>query len=267
MKYHLHINQAQAIELGIKGAHMAHIFDVLVNASSWAKPRIIDGEVYYWVSRNKVCEELPLFDLKPDTVYRNFKKIEALGLMVYMKSGKDDCIQITKLGLTYSSNIEYEKLGSKSESLENSDLNPNKLGSKSENNSDLNPTYTTTKQHTTTIDKKPLSGENETIKLTKGDRALILECDYKSVPEYLITEFVHYRRSALKKGYKTKRGIQGFINDLSACDSESTMCHEVARAMQKEWLSVYPENNDSGKRMAPPDQDKHSKSKGGRFEL
>ncbi|HCC80403.1 MAG: hypothetical protein Tp185DCM00d2C31949971_58 [Prokaryotic dsDNA virus sp.] len=146
MKHSIHINQKQAMDLGIKNLVQGHIFDLLTGASTWASPEVVDGEVYYWVSRQRISEQLPLADLKPDTIYRNLKKLAEIGLIEYIKVGKKDCMRLTKIGRSYY-------VGSKSEldkntmsdlnpnNAENSDLNPEKLGSKSEKHSDLNPTY------------------------------------------------------------------------------------------------------------------------------
>lgn len=146
MKHSIHINQKQAMDLGIKNLVQGHIFDLLTGASTWASPEVVDGEVYYWVSRQRIGEQLPLADLKPDTIYRNLKKLAEIELIEYIKVGKKDCMRLTKKGKSYY-------VGSKSEldqnamsdinpsNDENSDLNPKKLGSKSEKHSDLNPTY------------------------------------------------------------------------------------------------------------------------------
>lgn len=151
MKYTLHINQALALELGIKNINQAHIFDLLTTASTWAKPEIIGAEVYYWVARQNICTELPLLNLKPDTVYRHLKGLNVLGLIDYQKVGKKDCIRITDLGRKYLLKNENEHyVGNKSELNENSEINPNKLGNKSENDSEINPTYPTTNTNPTT---------------------------------------------------------------------------------------------------------------------
>ena len=47
MKYTLNINQPQAIELGISSANQALIFDLLTSAATWAKPEIIENDVFY----------------------------------------------------------------------------------------------------------------------------------------------------------------------------------------------------------------------------
>jgi hypothetical protein len=143
MKYQLNVNQQQAIELGITHINQALIFDLLTTVASWAETIVIDNEVFYWVSRQTISSELKLLGLKNDTVYRNFKKLDNLGLINYKKYGKKDCIRITKLGKKYLSKPNEHIM---------SDSNPNhyvgnksekelELGSKSEKNSDLNPTY------------------------------------------------------------------------------------------------------------------------------
>lgn len=143
MRFNLHINQAQAIELGIKNVQEAHIFDLLSICSVWAEPIVIDNEVYYWASRTTITEELPLLDLKMDSIYRYLKSLATKGLIDYKKDGKKDCIKITKLGKKYhsstmSENFPNHYVGKKSE-------NEEKLGKKSEKNSENFPTYHITK--------------------------------------------------------------------------------------------------------------------------
>lgn len=146
MKYNIHVNQPQAIELGIKNVNQAHIFDLLSTCAVWAETRIVENQVFYFVARQKICSELPLLNLKPDTVYRHLKDLEKIGLIVYIKVNKLDCIQITKKGKKYLSYTMSEINPSTM-----SEINPKKLGNKSENNSEINPTYNTTIHYPLTI--------------------------------------------------------------------------------------------------------------------
>ena len=148
MKYILSINQEKALELGLN-LTQSIIMDMLVTAPTWADTIIIDGEVFYWVNRNTIVEELPLLGLKLDTVYRNLKKLSSLGVIRYKKHGKKDCINIAPLGKSYLMGG-GKNSDSNPKKTQNSDLNPKKLGSKSEKNSDLNPTdqYTNIDQYT-----------------------------------------------------------------------------------------------------------------------
>ncbi len=101
MRYTIAVNQLQADELGIPTIKHAHIFSLLGSCSTWAEPVLFDKRVFYWVARQKICTELKLLKLKPDTIYRYLKSLAELGLIEYRKSGKKDCILITELGKTY----------------------------------------------------------------------------------------------------------------------------------------------------------------------
>ena len=127
MKYNININQKAAIELGLTSMNQAAIFEVIGSCNHWAVEIIIDGKTYHWVARQKIAEQLPLINLKPDSIYREFKKLSDLGLIEFVKSGKKDCTRLTEKGKSYY-------VGFKSEKQQNSENNP-------KNNSDLNPTY------------------------------------------------------------------------------------------------------------------------------
>ncbi len=146
MKYSLYINQGMAIELGLTNINQTHVFDLCTSVSTWAKPEVVDGEVYYWVARQVIVDELPLLNMKPDTVYRHLKSIAKLRLIDYIKVGKKDCIRVTALGKKYFSKGKEPYVGNKSE-LDSG------LGNKSEKdaeNSEINPTYHTTTSNPTT---------------------------------------------------------------------------------------------------------------------
>jgi DNA-binding transcriptional ArsR family regulator len=172
MKHLLVYNQQIGTELGIRNITQGLIFDFLTGVAVWANPEQIDGETYYWVARSYIATQLACLQLKPDTIYRHLRALADLGLIVYRKKGKKDCIQLTskariyyignKSGSTQKASAKpAEKpmsdlnpkpyVGSKSEKerAAMSDLNPGSyVGNESENNSDLNPTDTTIKINT-----------------------------------------------------------------------------------------------------------------------
>ena len=146
MKYSICIDQRRCVELGIKNANQAAILSLMSEVHAWAEPVIIDGEVFYWTARQKIAEELPLFEMKPDTVYRHLKALEQMGLIEYKKHGKKDVTRLTKKGKS-------AYVGNESELSKNSEINPPKLGNESEKNSDLNPTDQITRDHQGTKDQ------------------------------------------------------------------------------------------------------------------
>ena len=138
------VNQKACFDLGITNINQAHIYSLLMTASTWANGQVMpDKKISYWVARQVVCDELPLLKLKPDTVYRHIKSLSDLGLINYQKDGKKDMVRVTEKGRKYLSS---RYVGNKSESDQStmSEIDPSLLGNKSEkspNNSEIDPTY------------------------------------------------------------------------------------------------------------------------------
>ena len=145
MRFTTYINNAKCMEWEIN-ATQGILFSLLYEAPAWAKEEIIENKTYYFVSRNLILDELPMFFEKSDTVYRNLKALQEKGLIEYIKQGKKDLIRITAKGKTW--NEFKENNSEKNPSFEeNSEKNPSKFGKKSEKepkNSEKNPTNNNT---------------------------------------------------------------------------------------------------------------------------
>lgn len=220
MKYNLHVNQAKAIELGITNINQAHIFDLLSICSVWAEPIIIDKVVYYWVARQAISDELKILNLKNDTVYRHLKFLDKLGLIEYKKSGKKDCIKITKKGKDYHSDTMSE-------------MNPSYyVGNKSENNSDLNPTYPTTNIN-------PNIKKN---KQKKNSENLILEVEeteqINHSEKLILIGFLEYRKT-INKIIKTVGPVKAFLRELRNIHNAGFDIKAAIELMrEKEWQTL-----------------------------
>lgn len=135
MRFITTINNKKCLEWEISGTQGA-LMALLYEANAWAKEIIIDNKVYYFVSKNLILRELPLYYEKVDTVYRHLKVLAQKGIIEYIKQDKKDLIRLTEKGKTWN----YQKT---EKEAENSDTNPNELGFQSEKeakNSDFNPT-------------------------------------------------------------------------------------------------------------------------------
>ena len=145
MRFSTYLNNAKCMEWKIN-AQQGILFALLYEAPAWAKEEIIENRTYYFVSRNLILEELPMFFEKSDTVYRNLKVLQEKGLIEYIKQGKKDLIRITAKGKTWNEFKDNNSEKSPS-SEQNSEKNPNNLGKKSEKelkNSEKNPTNNNT---------------------------------------------------------------------------------------------------------------------------
>ena len=161
MKYSSTINNIKCLEWDLT-LSQAFLLDLLTYAPHWAQTEKLNGVDYYWVSRNKVLDEIPNAFKTADTVYRALKELDQKGVIEHQKLGRKDMVRFTEKGLEWvfkTAPTPDLKLGNKSELGQNSEINPSKLGNKSEKtpqNSEINPTdkstnYKNTNNH---INKK-----------------------------------------------------------------------------------------------------------------
>jgi len=205
----------------------AYLFDWIYSLPSWAEKVMVGNEVYFYASRNKAIEELPILTDKPDTMYRYYKQLEELGLIVLKKiDGKDF------IGLTDKSK-KWNSVGKKSEY---SEKNPSNVGKKSETDSEKNPTYNTTNTDKLTNDHELLvwpsfddfwtaydkkldrkSCEKKWSKITQSDREKIMHHvplyvtstpnkDYRKNPETYLNK-KSWENEIINGTNQTKSGI------------------------------------------------------------
>lgn len=171
MIYTLSINQEKCLEWEITLTQGA-LIDAINRASSWARPKIVEGVKYFWVSRNKLLDEIPLAYGKADTIYRAFKTLVKKGLITYVKEGRNDMVCLTEKGKTWNvkgtliGDAMLEEKSVKSPKNTNSEINPSKVGNKSELKSEINPTDNTTIYKTSinnNLAEKKLSQEDKKV--------------------------------------------------------------------------------------------------------
>ena len=219
MRFSTYINNQKAIEWGLN-ASQAALFDLLNQASSWAGEIVIDGAVFYWVSRGGVIQELPLFYSKSDTVYRHFVDLSKKGLIVYLKHGEKDLIRLTEKGKTWNK--------FKTEQIRNSSEIDPTLGNKSEetrieirNSSEIDPTDNNTNYKNTT-------DHNNKKNTKKSESDLLAEF---GIVGQLAEDFIAHR--------KAKKGVinQTQLNRLQkqADKAGISICEAVEICIERNW--------------------------------
>ena len=238
MRFSTYLNNKKCMEWQLN-AQQGILFSLLYDCSNWAKEVIVDGQTYYFVSRNLVINELPMFFEKPDTVYREFKKLFEKGLIKYKKNEKMDLIKITEKGKEWNFS-NFENNSEKNPSFEeNSEKIPNKLGKKSENNSEKNPTY------------------NNTININ-NTRLILYNNNYiYSSDEFveILTEYIQMRKK--KKKEMTERAIRRLLKKIESITdgiNEEKAIELLEIATDNQWQDVYDnvkkqnENNKNDKK-------------------
>ncbi|WP_448756849.1 hypothetical protein [Aggregatibacter sp.] len=234
MRFSTYINNQKAIEWGLN-ANQAALFDLLNQAASWAEEVIVDGVVYYWVSRNKVLEELPLFYKTSDTVYRHFAELDEKGLIIYLKQGKHgdkDLIRLTEKGKSWNE-FKPEKI------RDNSEINPSlgdELGNKSEitrkqirDNSEINPTNNNTNYKNTT---------DQNNKKTTQKNSLALLAEFGIVGQ-LAEDFIAHRKS--KRAAITKTVLVGYQRESHKAGIP--LAEAITISIERNWQGFKAEWN------------------------
>lgn len=151
MFFKIIIDQTAALEWGLNLTE-ACLFDFCYRLPSWADPVLVEGKAYFWASKTKVMEEVPILTDKPDTIYRIMRHLVEKGVIEYLKAGRKDLVRLTEKGKAWgranseknpSSETEPDNSEKNPDLDANSEKNPSKLGKKSELNSEKNPTDNT----------------------------------------------------------------------------------------------------------------------------
>ena len=228
MRFTTYLNNAKCMEWKIN-ATQGILFALLYEAPAWAEEEIIENKTYYFVSRNLILNELPMFFEKSDTVYRNLKVLQEKGLIEYIKQGKKDLIRITTKGKTWN---EFKDNSSEKNpnSEQNSEKNPSNLGKKSEKeqkNSGKNPTNNNTiyNYNNTNILNNNIHVKNEFSQSCEKIKNNWL----KIAHEYKLSG------TQLKITEKRKRVINNLLKEYSA--------EEVLQAMEKVHTSSFLQGN------------------------
>ena len=136
MRYTISIDQTHSIEWNLSLSEAA-LFSFIYSLPAWAEQIHVNGQTWFFASRNKAIDEMPIITDKADTIYRLYKSLQSKGIIDWQKFGEKDCILITEKGKNWNSS--KTELGKKSESTRK------KIRLKAE----INPTYNSTKNNST----------------------------------------------------------------------------------------------------------------------
>lgn len=173
------------------------LFPYLYALPSWSEQLILSGGVWFRISRTKICSDLPCVSTKPDTVYRILKRLEEKELIILMKAGGEEYIQLTEKAQSWN----VSKLGKESD---NSEERPK--------NSDERPD--TPINNRKEIERDPLTGdslsESEKLKIRKAAiKVLDRNRDrFQGMSKDLSHEFISW---ALESGFELEINKWGSV--------------------------------------------------------
>ena len=258
MRFSTTLNNQKCMEWGIN-ATQGIIVALLYEANAWANEEIIDDKIYYFVSRNLILKELPMFFEKADTVYRNLKVLAEKGIIEYIKHKGKDLIKLTEKGKSW--NFIENNIEDNSEKYPNFDSNsekyPSKFGKKSENNSEKNPTYkdTNIQKDINKNNKEKYKKEKKQNEVQEFINNLDRDAEYKE----LLFKYVEYRKN-IKKPLKTivpmKKILKDFPDWFSLDEAINIAMEKEWQGLEPEWIAKYKQskaNNNYGKQAEQKD--------------
>ena len=254
MRFSTTLNNQKCMEWGIN-ATQGILVALLYEANAWANEEIIDDKIYYFVSRNLILKELPMFFEKADTVYRNLKVLAEKGIIEYIKHKGMDLIRLTEKGKSW--NFIENNLEKNPNFDSNSEKSPSKFGKKSENNSEKNPTY-----KDTNIQKDINKNNKEKYKKEKKQNEIqefINNLDRDNEYKELLFKYVEYRKN-IKKPLKTivpmKKILKDFPDWFSLDEAINIAMEKEWQGLEPEWIAKYKQskaNNNYGKQAEQKD--------------
>lgn len=232
MRFSTTLNNQKCMEWELN-ATQGVLIALLYEANAWANEEIIDDKTYYFVSRNLILKELPMFFEKADTVYRNLKVLAEKGIIEYIKHKGMDLIRLTEKGKSWNF---IESNSEKSPNFDNnSEKNPSEFGKKSENNSEKNPTYkdTNIQKDISKNNKEKNKKEKSKNEIQEFINNLSEDNEYKE----LLFKYIEYRKN-IKKPIKTILPIKKIVKDFP---NWFALDEAINIAMEKEWTGLEPE--------------------------
>ena len=232
MRFSTTLNNQKCMEWELN-ATQGVLIALLYEANAWANEEIIDDKTYYFVSRNLILKELPMFFEKADTVYRNLKVLAEKGIIEYIKHKGMDLIRLTEKGKSWNF---IESNSEKSPNFDNnSEKNPSEFGKKSENNSEKNPTYkdTNIQKDISKNNKEKNKKEKSKNEIQEFINNLTEDNEYKE----LLFKYIEYRKN-IKKPIKTVLPIKKIVKDFP---NWFVLDEAINIAMEKEWTGLEPE--------------------------
>ena len=254
MRFSTTLNNQKCMEWEIN-ATQGILVALLYEANAWANEEIIDDKIYYFVSRNLILKELPMFFEKADTVYRNLKVLAEKGIIEYIKHKGKDLIRLTEKGKSWNF---IENNSEKNPNFDsNSEKSPSKFGKKSENNSEKNPTNkdTNIKKDINKNNKEKYKKEKKQNEIQEFINNLDRDDEYKE----LLFKYVKYRKD-IKKPLKTivpmKKILKDFPDWFSLDEAINIAMEKEWQGLEPEWIAKYKQskaNNNYGKQAEQKD--------------
>lgn len=104
-----------------------YVYEWMLNLPKWANHVVINNQVFYYASKNKACDDMPIVTKKRNTMHKHYKFLEDNGFIIIKKIEGKDYVHLTEKSKQWNSSNHLEK-------------NPSLFGKKSKSKLEKNPT-------------------------------------------------------------------------------------------------------------------------------
>ncbi len=255
MKYTiLGFSQEKALELGLD------VYDLLIvrwfvdfySSSKMVKMNVGD-RTYVWVNYSKVIEDIPILNMKKDTLSRRMKKICETGIMEHETLKQGGTFSLYRL------TDKYDQLISHDGNTEGTEKNPEGYGKKSRPGTEKKPEQNINQLNNNSIkDTNAYSTKEELLHSKNEDvgknnkkesvNSVIAEYTENKDLQDALHGFVEMRNKARKP--LTARAMKLSLNKLTELALDDvTKIAIVNQSIMHNWLTFYKlQNNNGGQR-------------------
>lgn len=222
MKYTIEgFSQEKLIEFGLD-VNDAIILRWFIDFKDTGKmsSEIIENDKYYWINYEALLRDLPIMNIKKDTLYRRLKKMESVQILKHFTKKQGGTYSMYAVALNYCQLIDFEGYGFKSEgygkkSVGGTDLNPDGTDLNPEQKTNLlNQSISNINQSNQKSESKELISDLENkfktkpsvIKMLAFDRNLILDQKFINSLRIYDIEFLTELFSKVPKGAENPAG-------------------------------------------------------------
>ena len=166
MQFSLYINQEKAVEWDLN-LQQSILFSFLYSVPSWADPISINDEIYFFISKAKIAEELPILSGKADTIKRYFQQLEEAGLIDRFSTKSKSYFRLTSKAKEWNNDSNTAAQGREKNPDKVGKNIPTRSGKISPQGREKSPTYHITNNPNTNDHIKNTSCESVTDRFEK----------------------------------------------------------------------------------------------------
>ncbi len=230
MRFSVYINQVKTIEWGLNTSETI-LFSFLHDLPTWANGKEFDSGIYYWVSKSKIIEELPMLTNKPNTVSNYLKSLIKKGLIERKIHANKAYIKVTAKGKGWNDTESFNPKVLKNFNTKSGNIST--LGVEKFQHNKNTSDNSTIDNHTKIIDQGFSKNNGKTI---QGFSEQVGETEIFDIDILKVWEYV---KKSTAKHYPTRRPPK--LPDQQDADAIKWLLEESKEFLDKRFCTAFYE--------------------------